>query len=63
MLELRLCATATVTRSSASSAASSSPVPARRSRRYPLGNTGGADVSAVTPMPVPADLTAVLGLG
>jgi hypothetical protein len=28
--------------------------------RYPLGNTGGADVSAVTPMPIPADLQAVL---
>ena len=29
-------------------------------RRYPLGNTGGADVSAVTPMPIPDDLRAVL---
>ena len=29
-------------------------------RRYPLGNTGGADVSAVTPMPIPADLRALL---
>ncbi len=29
-------------------------------RRYPLGNTGGADVSAVVPMPVPADLQTVL---
>ena len=29
-------------------------------RRYPLGNTGGADVSAVTPMPIPADLQALL---
>jgi hypothetical protein len=28
--------------------------------RYPLGNTGGADVSAVTPMAVPPDLSAVL---
>ena len=28
--------------------------------RYPLGNTGGADVSAVAPMPIPADLQAVL---
>ena len=28
--------------------------------RYPLGNTGGADVSAVTPMPIPAALEAVL---
>ena len=30
-------------------------------RRYPLGNTGGANVSAVVPMPIPDDLTAVLG--
>jgi hypothetical protein len=29
-------------------------------RRYPLGNTGGANVSAVTPMPIPSDLQAVL---
>ncbi len=29
-------------------------------RHYPLGNTGGAGVSAVTPMPIPADLQAVL---
>ena len=28
--------------------------------RYPLGNTGGANVNAVTPMPIPADLQAVL---
>jgi hypothetical protein len=28
--------------------------------RYPLGNTGGADVSAVEPMPVPDDLRAIL---
>jgi hypothetical protein len=28
--------------------------------RYPKGNTGGANVSAVTPMPIPADLQAVL---
>jgi hypothetical protein len=28
--------------------------------RYPLGNTGGANVSAVTPMPIPAGLQAVL---
>jgi Protein of unknown function (DUF3703) len=37
--------------------------PGSAMRRYPLGNTGGADVSAVAPMPVPADLTVVLGLG
>ena len=36
--------------------------PGTAMRRYPLGNTGGADVSAVAPMPVPADLAAVLGL-
>ena len=24
--------------------------------RYPVGNTGGADVSALTPMPIPDDL-------
>jgi hypothetical protein len=24
--------------------------------RYPAGNTGGADVSALSPMPIPADL-------
>jgi len=28
--------------------------------RYPVGNTGGADVNAVTPMPVPAELRALL---
>jgi hypothetical protein len=28
--------------------------------RYPLGNTGGADVNAVIPMPIPADLQTVL---
>lgn len=28
--------------------------------RYPLGNTGGANVSAVTPMPIPIDLRAIL---
>jgi hypothetical protein len=28
--------------------------------RYPLGNTGGADVSAVKPMPIPAELQEVL---
>jgi hypothetical protein len=29
--------------------------------RYPLGNTGGADVSAFRPMPVPDDLRGLLG--
>lgn len=29
--------------------------------RYPVGNTGGARVSALTPMPIPEDLQAVLG--
>ena len=28
--------------------------------RYPVGNTGGADVSALQPMPIPDDLQAVL---
>ena len=28
--------------------------------RYPVGNTGGANVSAFQPMPVPDDLRAVL---
>ena len=28
--------------------------------RYPVGNTGGANVSAVTPMPIPDDLRDVL---
>jgi hypothetical protein len=30
-------------------------------RRYPLGNTGGANISAVAPMPIPDDLRGVLG--
>jgi Protein of unknown function (DUF3703) len=28
--------------------------------RYPVGNTGGANVSALTPMPIPDDLQAIL---
>ena len=28
--------------------------------RYPVGNTGGANVSALKPMPIPDDLLAVL---
>jgi hypothetical protein len=28
--------------------------------RYPVGNTGGADVSALQPMPVPDDLRAIV---
>jgi hypothetical protein len=28
--------------------------------RYPVGNTGGADVSAFAPMPIPDDLRALL---
>ena len=28
--------------------------------RYPIGNTGGADVSALRPMPIPDDLRAIL---
>jgi hypothetical protein len=34
--------------------------PGSAMRRYPLGNTGGADVSAVQPMPIPDDLQAIL---
>ena len=30
--------------------------------KYPLGNTGGANVSAFKPMPVPEDLRAILGM-
>lgn len=29
--------------------------------RYPLGNTGGTDIRAFEPMPVPADLRQLLG--
>ena len=29
-------------------------------RRYPLGNTGGADVNAVTPMSIPAEFRTLL---
>jgi len=28
--------------------------------RYPVGNTGGADVNALIPMPIPADLVGYL---
>ena len=35
-------------------------LPGTALRRYPRGNTGGADVSAVAPMPIPSDLAAVL---
>ena len=35
-------------------------VPGTLSGRYPLGNTGGADVSAFAPMPVPEDLRPLL---
>lgn len=35
-------------------------VPGSVSGRYPAGNTGGADVSAFRPMPVPDDLRALL---
>jgi hypothetical protein len=34
--------------------------PGSAARRYPLGNTGGANVSAVAPMVIPADLQEVL---
>ena len=36
--------------------------PGSWSGRYPVGNTGGADVSALRPMPVPDDLRATLDL-
>ncbi|MBK5332522.1 MAG: DUF3703 domain-containing protein [Ilumatobacteraceae bacterium] len=35
--------------------------PGSAMRRYPLGNTGGANVSAVAPMPIPDDLRGVVG--
>jgi hypothetical protein len=35
-------------------------VPGTLSGRYPVGNTGGADVSAFKPMPIPDDLAALL---
>ena len=34
--------------------------PGSLSGRYPVGNTGGADVSALQPMPIPDDLRSVL---
>jgi hypothetical protein len=34
--------------------------PGSLSGRYPVGNTGGADVSALAPMPIPDDLVAYL---
>ena len=34
--------------------------PGSAMRRYPLGNTGGANVSAVEPMDIPTDLQAIL---
>jgi len=34
--------------------------PGSLSGRYPTGNTGGADVSAFRPMPIPDDLQAIL---
>ena len=37
-------------------------VPGSVSGRYPVGNTGGADVSAFQPMPVPDDLRPLLAL-
>ena len=36
--------------------------PGSWSGRYPVGNTGGADVSALRPMPVPEDLRPTLEL-
>jgi hypothetical protein len=37
-------------------------VPGSLSGRYPVGNTGGADVSAFRPMPIPDDLRPLLAL-
>lgn len=37
--------------------------PGSLTRRYPVGNTGGANVSAFKEMPIPADLRAVLDQG
>jgi hypothetical protein len=34
--------------------------PGSWTERYPVGNTGGADVSALQPMPIPEDLRALL---
>jgi len=34
--------------------------PGSAMRRYPLGNTGGADVSAIEPMDIPTDLQVLL---
>lgn len=34
--------------------------PGSAMRRYPVGNTGGANVSAVAPMEIPEDLRPVL---
>ena len=35
--------------------------PGSLSGRYPIGNTGGAAISALTVLPVPDDLSALLG--
>ena len=37
-------------------------LPGTLSGRYPVGNTGGADVSAFQPMPIPDDLRPLLAL-
>jgi hypothetical protein len=34
--------------------------PGSMTGKYPVGNTGGADVSAFTPMPIPDDLRSLL---
>jgi hypothetical protein len=34
--------------------------PGTLTKRYPVGNTGGANVSALAPMPIPEDLRGVL---
>lgn len=37
--------------------------PASMTGHYPAGNTGGADVSAFRPMPIPDDLRPLLAIG
>ena len=37
--------------------------PASLTGRYPAGNTGGTDVSAFRPMPIPDDLRPLLAIG
>ena len=52
------CGDTTAPRCSDSSFASLVAAPGSWTGRYPVGNTGGADVSALRPMPIPDDLRA-----